>query len=318
MDQIYRNLELIANLKISNFKTKPDNIRYKLCTIYVLRNKINGKVYIGQTYKSPKDRWSDHKSQAITKSTKGYFQKAICKYSWESFDKYVIWQCECDVLDSKWILNNREKFFIKLFKSNMSKFGYNSTDGGEGSIGHKMTQESKIKMSKSKKGKFNGKWSKSVFQFDLNFNLIKEWPSAAEIERQLGFDAKQIADCCNLKQHSCKGFLWCWKTNYVKDYFIINQIKVKVVSADKSVLQFDLNGNLVKEWPSLSSAWKELNLDGSGLSKSVYGKFLNQRRKQNNWIWILKSNFSEKLLQERINILKVTWNSIQQQNKQNV
>ena len=78
MDQIYRNLELIANLKISNFKTKPDNIRYKLCTIYVLRNKINGKVYIGQTYKSPKDRWSDHKSQAITKSTKGYFQKAGC------------------------------------------------------------------------------------------------------------------------------------------------------------------------------------------------------------------------------------------------
>ena len=116
MDQIYRNLELIANLKISNFKTKPDNIRYKLCTIYVLRNKINGKVYIGQTYKSPKDRWSDHKSQAITKSTKGYFQKAICKYSWESFDKYVIWQCECDVLDSKWILNKCRSEHISVIK----------------------------------------------------------------------------------------------------------------------------------------------------------------------------------------------------------
>jgi len=307
MTQIYRNLEIIANLKISSFKTKPDNKKYKLCTIYAIRNKKNGKVYIGQTYNSPLLRWSDHKSQAYTKTEKGYFQKAICKYSWEMFDKYVIWQGECNILDAKWVLNRREIFFIKLFKSNNPAFGYNSTNGGDGTVGCKMSLENRKKLSLLKKGIVNCKWSKPVLQFDFNFNLIKEWPSAAEVTRILKIDARQIADCCNLKQHSCNGFLWCWKQNYTTDYFIKNNIKVGVVSNDKIVLQFDLFGNLLKEWPSLTTAWKELKLDGSGLSKSVLGKFLHQKRKQNQWIWILKSNYSNTLLQQRLAILQNTW-----------
>lgn len=36
--------------------------------IYIIRNKINSKVYIGQTTQRPKDRWKDHKSKSKYKN----------------------------------------------------------------------------------------------------------------------------------------------------------------------------------------------------------------------------------------------------------
>ena len=37
--------------------------------------------------------------------------------------------------------------------------------------------------------------AKSVYQYDLNGNFVKEWPSFAEIERQLGFARQSIRKC---------------------------------------------------------------------------------------------------------------------------
>lgn len=38
--------------------------------------------------------------------------------------------------------------------------------------------------------------SKAVLQYDLQGNFIKEWPSMAEIQRQLNFPKTHISDCC--------------------------------------------------------------------------------------------------------------------------
>ena len=53
--------------------------------------------------------------------------------------------------------------------------------------------------------------SKTVFQYDLNNNLIKEWLSAREIKRVLGFSQQTICDCCNGKINNYKGFVWKYK-----------------------------------------------------------------------------------------------------------
>ena len=50
-----------------------------------------------------------------------------------------------------------------------------------------------------KKGIFNTKCSKPVEQYDLEGNFIKLWPSAAEVERQLGFKQGNITICCQGK-----------------------------------------------------------------------------------------------------------------------
>lgn len=63
--------------------------------------------------------------------------------------------------------------------------------------------------------KINGKKSKAVLQFDKEGNLIKEWPSTREVERQLGFKQNGIAACARGKAHynTAYGFIWKYKAD---------------------------------------------------------------------------------------------------------
>lgn len=68
------------------------------------------------------------------------------------------------------------------------------------------------RMAKSLKGKEinHPEKSKRILQFDLQGNLIKEWPSQMEIKRQTGFKNANISGCC-LGKYGCKtayGFIW--------------------------------------------------------------------------------------------------------------
>lgn len=54
------------------------------------------------------------------------------------------------------------------------------------------------------------KLSKPVLQYDLDGNLIKEWPSAAEAGRN-GFNHNHISECCRGKLKSHKGYIWKYK-----------------------------------------------------------------------------------------------------------
>lgn len=53
--------------------------------------------------------------------------------------------------------------------------------------------------------------SKSVLQFDLNDNLIKEFPSLMQVYRELGFSYQNIVDCCNGKRKQAYGYKWKYK-----------------------------------------------------------------------------------------------------------
>lgn len=52
------------------------------------------------------------------------------------------------------------------------------------------------------------KLSKPVMQFDLQGNLIKEWPSSREIERVLGYNRAAIYQCIKGKYKQAYGFIW--------------------------------------------------------------------------------------------------------------
>ena len=57
----------------------------------------------------------------------------------------------------------------------------------------------------------NGKLSKIVYQYSLDGELIKEWPSTNEIQRQLGYNQGNISKCCLGK---CKtAYRYIWKYN---------------------------------------------------------------------------------------------------------
>ena len=57
--------------------------------------------------------------------------------------------------------------------------------------------------------------SKPVLQFDLNGNLIKEYPSIIEAERQTGFNNAHISKCCLGKRKTAYKYIWKYKEKAV-------------------------------------------------------------------------------------------------------
>lgn len=84
--------------------------------IYKIQNKINGKIYIGQT-NNLKRRIQEHKHDRRMNHP---IHNAIEKYGFDNFDISLLYYGEN--------YNYEEKKYIKLFKSNCKEFGYNITD----------------------------------------------------------------------------------------------------------------------------------------------------------------------------------------------
>lgn len=55
------------------------------------------------------------------------------------------------------------------------------------------------------------KRSKPVLQYSLEGEFVKEWVSASEVQRQTGFDRRNVSSCCRGKQKSSKGYIWKYK-----------------------------------------------------------------------------------------------------------
>jgi hypothetical protein len=53
--------------------------------------------------------------------------------------------------------------------------------------------------------------SKPVYQYTLDGQFIKEWPSVQEVERQLGYSKGNICQCCLGKLKTAYGYIWQYK-----------------------------------------------------------------------------------------------------------
>ena len=114
--------------------------------IYKVINKVNGKVYIGQTVKSLLGRISDHLHDNKSNDYNSAFHKALRKYGKDNFEWRVLEKCV-----SKEEMDEMEFHYIKQYDSYNSG-GYNLTWGGEGCHGRKYSAETLKKMSESHKG----------------------------------------------------------------------------------------------------------------------------------------------------------------------
>jgi len=113
--------------------------------VYLVTNKTNGKQYVGQSVGTLDYRWKKHLA-AVREGSSYYFHRAIRKYSEECFSIELIHVCE-----TKEEMDFVEIFYISLLNTKSPK-GYNSTEGGEGTVGHKHTEKSIQQMRKSHAG----------------------------------------------------------------------------------------------------------------------------------------------------------------------
>ena len=111
--------------------------------IYKIENKINGKIYIGQTKNKVSDRIASH----ITNNWP--IGQALRKYGLQSFVITII-----DYADTKEILDEKEVYWIKFLDCKIPK-GYNVADGGSGASGYSHTEEHKKLLSERITGSGN-------------------------------------------------------------------------------------------------------------------------------------------------------------------
>lgn len=113
--------------------------------IYKITNKINGKIYIGQTTRTLDERISEHKRhrQCIV-------GRAFSKYGEENLLVEVI-----DYATNIDELNAKEIKWIEFYNC-IIPYGYNQCVGGKNTIGFHHREESKRKMSELKKQSYLG------------------------------------------------------------------------------------------------------------------------------------------------------------------
>ena len=104
--------------------------------VYRVINKLDGRSYIGMTIRTLKKRKVQHLIDARNKKDNYHFHRAIRKYGEESFEWKTIKKCK-----SIEELNQFEKVFITIYDTFCN--GYNMTEGGDGTLGFKHTEEAK-------------------------------------------------------------------------------------------------------------------------------------------------------------------------------
>lgn len=113
--------------------------------IYKIINKVNGKIYIGQTMQ--KGGFDARYKRNLRKETDNdHLRKSIDKYGIDNFEIIK----EFDIAYSKDELNEKEKYWIKIYNSTNEDYGYNKRHGGDGG---RHTDETKKKIGEANKGR---------------------------------------------------------------------------------------------------------------------------------------------------------------------
>lgn len=130
----------------------------------------------------------------------------------------------------------------------------------------------------------NNEISKTVYQYDLCGNFVKEYSSTMEAQRQSSYSQGTISSCCRGERNSAYGYIWSYKELTKEE---IKKIAYKA-NIGRTILQFDLNDNFIKEYTSINEIKKELNIKyNEYISSCCKGK----RNKAYGFKWKYKENY---------------------------
>lgn len=230
----------------------------KLSCIY--RFDIEDHFYIGSA-KILERRWKEHIAQL--KKDKHY-----SKFAQNAFNKYkciaftVIEVCTEDNIVE------REQYWIDTLNPDLNSI---------------KTAENHWKLSEESITKRTEKQIKSINQYDLEGNFIRSWSSIKEAGETLHIGRPTISNCLKGRLKSAGGFIWAYSEQDFlnKKYETLN--KKSNGGKEVPILQYDLNGNFIKEWSGMREAKRVLGIKGN-ITQCCKGK----RKTASGYIWKYK------------------------------
>lgn len=209
--------------------------------IYMVRNKINNKIYFGQTTKGSFDE--RYGGNFPKNCSNDHIKASVEKYGWENFEVVE----EFDVATSLEELNDLEEMYIKMWNSIDRRYGYNKKHGGNNC---KLSEELKERHLRRE----NHPRAREVNQYSESGEYIKTWNYLKEASIELGIPDTSIISCCKGKFKSAGGYQW----RYEKFDKLPPIERTTHNGERRKVYQYDEEGNFVREWEYMILIEEEL------------------------------------------------------------
>ena len=243
----------------------------KQYTVYIHRNIINNKHYVGLTRQKPEERWR-HDGFGYKSQIK--FWNAIQKYGWSNFEHLII---ATNLTEQE--ASELEQQLIKSLNS--IKNGYNISPGGsttnhsqetlekmrQSMLGKTHTEETKIKISQAKE-----KDKKPVKCIETG--IIYE--SGSYAAKMTGIDKSSISKCCQGQIYSAGGYNWQYVNKELSNKYALTK-QMNINKAKKPIKCLTTG----KVYESVTAAAKDTNSDASNITKVCNGKY----KTTNNLKW---------------------------------
>lgn len=207
----------------------------------------NGKRYIGQTSMNPKKRWN--RGWGYLGCT--YFHHAIEKYGWDNIRHDII----C-VVHSEELAHAFEKYYIQKYDTFNHEHGYNLTLGGEGTLGHAVSEECKRKISEANTGNF---WDES---------RKIEWSNALKGSGNPMYGRHHSEEMRKKMSEERTGRRLAPEHREKVTRALLEQVALQ----KKPIRQLDMDGNLIATYSSFKEAEESTGFDHSCIVPVCQGK----------------------------------------------
>ena len=203
--------------------------------IYKITNRLNNKIYIGQTRYTLAHRFSQHKNSFTSTD----LHDDMRLYGSDNFSIEELEQCDNDQL------NAREKYWVQYFDSYSN--GYNMNRGGAGNyIGH------------------------TIYCYTLAGNLYKIYKDFAEAADDTGLDSSIIKSAIYNHNLSGGGYQWFFEEDkdQVKNLSDLQQNYGKI---SPLTVQYDVTGKYLATFITMQEAEKATGVLSSGIARCING-----------------------------------------------
>lgn len=232
------------------------NIEYEWI-VYKTTNLINNKIYIGvhRTVKGVTDKYIGKGITGKIKKGKG-FGAAVAKYGYENFKRETLFTYPDTEAGKKAAFDKEAEIVTWDFIRDPNN--YNIKVGGQYSSSAPQQQ---------------------IAQYDLDGNFIRVWNNMAEIGHSGIAPASSVSHCC-VKETYSKQYQWRYYTGSTDNI-------AKVTPKIRVVYQFDLQGNYITYFKSISEASKATLIDSTLISNNCTG----HQSQAGGYYWSYKKRF---------------------------